>query len=128
MTFRHICIPAIALAVSACFSGRLRKRIGCPQDIVGGQSGDTYVGTMAHQRGARGGSAHCTIDGQDCESRYSIPRYPQGEWEIACGEGGLSAKGQFKALGGGGGAVRGTGVDSLAPLGDDLRRRDGGLT
>ena len=111
MTFRHICIPAIALAVAACAGAATQEDRVFRISWV--ESGDTYVGTMAHQRGARGGSAHFTIDGQDCEARYSIPRYPQGEWEVDCGEGGLSAKGQFKALGGGGGAVRGTGVDSL---------------
>ena len=111
MTFRHTCILAIALAVAACAGATTQEQRVFRITWV--ESGDTYVGTFAHQRGARSGSAHFTIDGQDCESRYRITQFPHGEWETDCGEDGPSAKGQFKALGGRGQAVRGTGVDNL---------------
>ena len=83
MTLRHIAMLITALVVAACAGATTQEQREFRISWV--EAGDTYIGMMAHKRGARGGSAHFTIDGQDCESRYRITQYrtASGRWTAA---------------------------------------------
>ena len=71
-----------------------------------------HAGTLEIKPGQRSGRTTLFVGGQECDGQFWFTSGRRGQWEVDCGDGGLSASGEFTATGGPNGGSRGTGTDS----------------
>ena len=79
-------------------------------------STELFTGTLDIVEGKRSGSIAAVLEGRDCDGRFWFNSGLSGQWKIDCGDGWLTATGDFTANGGPKGGGRGTGTDNLGRL------------
>ena len=88
---------------------------------------DVYAGTAAFNSGQRSGRVNVSIRGRKCEGQYWLTGERQGQWELDCGDGWMTANGTFLM---GDKGSRGTGLDNRGrnvrfSIGAEERGNDG---
>lgn len=71
-----------------------------------------HAGTLEIKPGQRSGRTTLLVGGQECDGQFWFTSGRRGQWEVDCGDGWLSASGEFTATGGPNGGSRGTGTDN----------------